>query len=465
MMLHSVWLQGASPAEFQAPLLLSCFDDASGEFRHVVMRHISVSEASFVGSCLVPEETSADDGRRPSVGGHLWRLSFSLPSSCMNSDDFMQCLYVNPTCPSFWDGLTPCQAPPPLATASTLAFSCGYLDVDFLAAHSAPRPWISSSHILNTLASVRMDGVLGALHEWRDGARAADGAMAARVAYTEACTLRSSTILERTEFRVDYEKGSMELAAGEAVDGVGHLSFLLNRAAGGLAAMDWVGTTRLATRLYPLSRGPRLQVDIPSPLVVSVSELAVLDLQRIVAGFDAPLSSPIGILNASSTAIMFKQCGSGTSILLHAGEDSDFHLMPAGGDRGVLLSVQLCLLPAPGQLPEWSDPIDVMTGGGASVSLKGASYSNTSIAVMVSREGHRWCVHLADGLRIYNRQDSPLHLLLPQVSGMQRVDVAPRGCADFPLTSGVSVTHMRFWLGKEWSIDMSAFDKVGEVQV
>lgn len=431
------------------------------------MRHLNVSEASFTGSCLIPEEASADGSRLPSVTGQLWRLAFSMPSGCKNAEVLLQRLYINPSYPSFWDGsILPRQTPPPpLATASTLAFSCGYLDVDFLAAHTTGHPYISSAHILNTLASVRMDGVLGALHQWRDRARAADGAVAVSIAYTEACTLRSSTVLERTEIRIAYEKGSMELVADEAVDGVGHLSFLLSQAAGGLAAMDWVGTTRLATRLYPLSRGPRLQMDLPTPLVISLSELATLDLQRAIAGFNTPLSSPIGISNAASTAVMFKQCGSASATLLGAGENAEFHLVPVGGDHGMLLGMQLCLPPAPGQLPEWSDPIDVMTGGGASVSLKGASYSNTSIAVMVAREGHRWTVRLADDLRIYNRQDSSLHILLPQASGMQCIEVAPNDSADIPLTSGVSVTHLRFWLGKEWSTDMSAFDKAGEVQV
>ena len=367
-------------------------------------------------------------------------------------------------------GDAPGQLPsPPFVASMTLLTSIGSVDLALLPALGMADCNVPSAHVLHKLGALRIENLLGALHRW-DDAFCVDTAMAVRAEYTESITLCTATLVEEFKLSFCYEVGS-EASVDEQEEGDNPFTVLNHHAASGgfAAAQDYMKTLKLATRPYPRGSQPLILCGTMTPVVINISDLAVHDLHRklILAsggsdGVKAPMPPPIRISNHTGLDIMVRQSGASYQVL-GDGESSDFGFVPPRLHPGLALSLQCALNTTSQARILWSDPIDVMTVGGASIALKGPSGAMATIAVQARREGATWEVRLQNGIKVFNRKEKALDVLLIHTNTTHFVKVEPQGSAQVPLVAGAT---LRFWLGDAWSAQLNlASHSGGEVKV
>jgi hypothetical protein len=476
-------LQGVEPSDFPAPLSLSRLDETTGEFVNVELWPKIIQGSQFSGTGFFIAEGAQDDA------AHFWRLCWTTPTNHSDTGSLLNYIYINPQGQELWNVAVedaPGRQKSPLVAPLSLGFSFSHVDVSLIAAHSssgdANNPSsISSVHILNVLSVLRAENVLVSMHKWNSTTREAvaiSAAMTACVEYTEATTLCSATLIEPFDVMLSFEDvTSHHLMVEEQPpqDGgdAGEPDSPLSILRGGLAGVQEDAMV-FAARKEPVSPGSFVKLDFITPFVVNISELAVYDLQRLAALATAPPStvSPIKISNETGHTIAFQQYGMPASAtLLAPGASSGFHWAATPRmHQGAQLGLQFALGAAGNvaSLPSWSNPIDVMTVGGAPITVPGSEYSSATVAVMVERDESTWHVHLRHGLRVYNRQNVALKALIMNPNGPQIVEIEPLKSQVIPLLSagvGGAGSPVRLWLGTSWSKEFYSLRENDQVKV
>ncbi|KAL4522616.1 hypothetical protein Ndes2526A_g01019 [Nannochloris sp. 'desiccata'] len=468
-----VFILGVEPSDFPAPLSLSRLDETTGAFTNVELWPKIIQGAQFGGTGFFIAEGAQD------AAAHFWRLCWTSPADSSDANSLINRIYVNPQGQELWNAAVedaPGRQKSPLVAPFSFGFSLNHFDVSLLAAHSASSDakktnLIPSVHVLNVLAVLHAENFLLSMHKWNTSNREAvaiDATMTACVEYTEATTLCSATLIKPFDVILSFENASSNSQVVDEQpqqDGGGPLSILrgVNNAAGGLAAMQEDAMV-FAARRQPEASGFYVKCNFITPLVVIISELAIYDLQRLVAlattapANDATTMSPIKIFNETSHTVAFQQYGVPASVtLLKPGTSSGFNWAATPRMQGPQFGLQFALATSGNlvpSLPSWSNHIDVMTAGGASLTVPGSEYNSAKVAVMVERDECTWHVHLKHGLRIYNRQDLKLKVLVMNPNGPQIVEIEPRKSQDIPLLSagvGGVGSPVRLWLGTSWS--------------
>jgi hypothetical protein len=479
-------LQGLEPSDFSAPLSLSRLDATTGVFVNVELWPKIIQGSQFGGTGYFIAEGAQD------AATHFWRLCWTSPADCSDSRSLLNRIYINPQGEELWNVAiedAPGRQKSPLVAPLSFNFSFNQIDVSLLAAHSASSDanktnLIPSVHVLNVLAVLRVENFLVSMLEWKTSNREAvaiDASVTACVEYTEATTLCSATLIKPFDVIISFEyvSGSSQIEEQPQQDGGEPLSILrsVNATAGGLAGVQEDAMV-FAARRQPKASGYYVKCDFITPLVVTISELAVYDLQRLLAlattalSTDATTMSPIKISNETVHSIAFQQYGMPVSAtLLEPGTSSGFHWAATPRMQGAQLGLQFALA-APGNfigsLLSWSNSIDVMTVGGASLTVPGSEYNFAQVAVKVERNEGTWHVHLKHGLRIYNEQDLILKVLVMNPNGPQILKIEPRKSQDIPLlSSGVGSvgSPVRLWLGTTWSKEFYSQRDNDQVQV
>jgi hypothetical protein len=457
-------LQGVEPSDFSAPLSLSRLDETTGEFINVELWPKIIQGAQFAGTGFFVAEGAQ------AATAHFWRLCWTSPAD-FKVNSLLNRIYINPQGQELWNLVVedaPGRQKSPLVSPLSLGFAVGHIDVSLLAAHSSSNEAtkttiIPSVHVLNVLAVLHAENVLVSMHKWSTMHREAvaiDATMTAGVEYIEATTLCSATLIEPFDVMVSFEdvSGSQHVEGQQpAEEAGGPLSTLQ----GGLTGVQ-EDAMLFAAHREPTAPGSYIKLDFTTPLVVNVSDLALYDLQRLaILATTAPVTTmaPIKIFNETGHIIAFQQYGMPASAtLLDPGTFSGFHWAATPrSHQGTQLGLQLALAGNDGnvaKISSWSIPIDVMTIGGAPITVPGSEYSSATVAVMVERDECSWLVHLKHGLRIYNQQDVMLKVLVMNPIGPQIVEIDPRESQDIPLLSagvGGAGSPVRTWLGTSWS--------------
>jgi len=468
-------LQGVEPSNFSALVSLSKLDEATGAFCNVELWPKIIQGAQISGTGFFVAEEAQD------AAAHFWRLCWTSPADCSDSSSFINRIYINPQGRELWNAavkFAPGRQKSPLVAPLSFGLSINNLDVSLLSAHSASgnankTNLTPSIHVLNVLAILQAGNVLVSVHKWDTSdqeAVAIDGSMTACVEYTEAATLCTAMLIKPFDVSFSYKNVLSSSQAEEQPPQDGDeplgLSILrgINTTAGGLLGVQ-ENAMVFAARRQPAAPGTHVKCNFITPLLVTISELAVYDLQRLVAfattaptTTDATTMSPIIISNETGYIIAFQQFGMPISTtLLGPGTSSGFHWAATPRMQGAQLGLQFALAASGDSIvssPSWSKSIDVMTVGGSSLTVPGSEYNLAKVAVMVERDAASWHVHLNNGLRIYNRQDLILKVLVIDPNGPQIVDIEPRKSRDIPLLfsgPGSAGSQIRIWLGTNWS--------------
>lgn len=463
-------LQIAAASDLPVFLSLSRFDESCGEFTAVELHSVSIEKIDVSGTYYIATKP---------VAAHLWRLCWTNRDNSSDLYDLLPHLYINPEGGAFWktardvmseDLEMIVQHPTPLSTASTIAFSLGHCTFSLLAPHSNARVALPGAHMLNTLAVLHINNLVAALHQWDAGVRAVDAALNARLDYAEASTLCAATLLEPFEMRASFDVRQTGARSTEGPDlNTGGVVLLVDAAANGFATLHDGSSWKLGARQYPRASGSQLRLDVLTPLIINISELATHDLQRllyIAKGEGAEVEEPpIRILNRTGIDLLIRQQGVKSQTTLASSSSVNFYWTVLPRLRqGAQLALQVAL--AHQTDPLWSVPIDAMTTRGTSIVVKGSEYSSSAtLAIMVQRDEHTWEVTISPGLRIYNRQEYSVQLLFTKPTGFYEcLDIEPWGDVTIPLGAG-NAGSVRLSIGKQWSLELYPLRENHDVKV
>ena len=317
--------QTEAPSNLPIFLSLSYLDQSSEEFVSVEMHRVFI-KAGISGACFTVLEHASS--------AQVWRLCWAQQDHSSDSYDLLSRLYINPQGEKFFEAVKEAMVEAgetlvstPLSTSSTIAFSFRHCAVSILAPHSSAQGTLPGAHMLNSLAVLRADNFVVAVHRWDAGAQAVDAAMTARLEYTESSTLCATTLLEPFEIRASLDIGQAGVVQFQETDSGNNSGIaLLLDTAGGFALQDG-SIWKFGVRCYPKASGSELTIDLPSPFIINIGELAMHDLQRLLYLMSNTNCTelPIRLVNLTATDLFICQQGTKSRTMLACGSSEEFY--------------------------------------------------------------------------------------------------------------------------------------------